>query len=183
MTRKKQKGSSRRLAGLTVGPDYPINNPHLVRLIHAHPGISIHLNEGKECFCEATNEAVMKYQIEKGLKADGIVGPQTWLAMGHNLDELVKIASPDGSSPEMCDGGLEGNPGGHFPIPKPNPDRLRPQRGGGGGGRGEFYGNPSVGPPQRGGGLEGNPGSHYPVDPPQRGGSLEGNPGSHYPID
>ena len=51
----------------------------LIRVLQELLNISI---DGE--FCNETRASVRKFQKEKGLKADGIVGPLTWMALGYN---------------------------------------------------------------------------------------------------
>lgn len=166
---KKANASSRKRSRLTQGLGLSTNNPHLVRLIHTHPEISIHLrgdpgleNEGNQNqaeFCELTKAAVLKYQQQKGLKPDGIVGIMTWRSMGHDPVLLSGLAQ------ERRSGALEEHPGIDFSSPAririsagatpsvtirfPRTMRERPIGG--------LAGDPGLGPRQRGGGLNGDP--------------------------
>ena len=133
MTREKR---SRRLASLRQGFGRSSNNSRLVMLIKDHPEISRNLklfaipdqldSAASGEFCEATQAAVIEFQKDKGLLADGIVGRKTWLAMGHNLDELLDgeihlSGRPDPGSGFLAETGLEGNPGSHYdtsPMPR-----------------------------------------------------------------
>ena len=55
----------------------------LIRVLQELLNISIDGEFGNE-----TRASVIKFQKEKGLKADGIVGPLTWMALGYNPLEL-----------------------------------------------------------------------------------------------
>ena len=136
------------------------NNPHLVRLIHTHPEVSIHLrgqpdleNEGTEDQAEFTNLtkiAVVKFQQQKGIRADGIVDIKTWRALGHD-PVLLRQWAQGGRR-----GGLEGIPGIEPPTEMHTGGLDGCQGFGPRAGRG-LPGDPGPGPRPRGG-LDGTAG-------------------------
>lgn len=50
-------------------------------------------------FGDKTNDAVMKFQMTRGLPVDGVVGPQTWTAMGQKF--AVPPSQPANGAPSL----------------------------------------------------------------------------------